>query len=152
MILIDLEFARYLVLLLSGGVYTDTDTACVRPISDWAQNPNKPVINPLLTSLPHLVRLIEQSLFTGADKDGGDDGSETGPSLVVAIEGDCKQDEGDWRGDGLVRGLQVAQWTILAKPGHPVMMDVLGRALKFAKIVRETEEVGSQVAMPNVVG
>ena len=98
---------------------------------------------PLLSSLPHLVRLAGQSLDNGPKDDG--------PSLLVAIEGDSSVDGVDWREASLVRGLQVAQWTILAKPGHPVMMDVLGRALRTAGMVRAVEEEGRRVDVPDVV-
>lgn len=35
----------------------------------------------------------------------------------------------DWRKKKMARGLQIAQWTIAAQPGHPVFLDVLSRAL-----------------------
>ncbi len=138
------DHLSYLVLLLHGGVYTDSDTACVRPIQDWGQNPDHPSLHPLLTSLPHLVRLADQSTHSPPPDDG--------PSLLVAVEIDAQQQEMDWRGDGLHRGLEMVQWTILAKPGHPVLMDVLGRALRGSREVRESVEAGEDVVIPNVVG
>jgi hypothetical protein len=42
------------------------------------------------------------------------------------------------------------QWTLAAKRGHPVMLDVLGRGLRQAKEVRIAEETGTRQA-PNIV-
>ncbi|KAJ9095649.1 hypothetical protein QFC21_005521 [Naganishia friedmannii] len=54
------------------------------------------------------------------------------PKLVVGIEFDdwgpgAKE---HWTGVAGGRGMQVAQSTILAQPGHPVFLDVLGRIVK----------------------
>jgi len=133
-----------------GGVYTDTDTACVRPIDDWATNPEKRQDHPLLESLPYLWRIVEQGdKIPGniSDQIPGDDR----PSLLVALEADAKHTGQDWRKDSLVRGLQIAQWTILAKKGHPVMLDVLGKALSTARDIREKEQRGEEVEVPDIV-
>jgi alpha 1,6-mannosyltransferase len=138
---------RYLVLLVHGGVYTDTDTACVRPIDDWALHPDQKQSHPLLDSLPDLIRLIDEKTETVGTKDEGGGG----PSLLVSIEADARHTGQDWRKDTLVRGLQIAQWTILAKRGHPILLDVLGRALMTARAIREREELGEVVDIPDIV-
>ena len=138
------DSVRYLVLLLHGGVYTDTDTACIRSIPEWAEHPDEPSVHPLLTSLPHLVRLADQSPIEEASGDG--------PSLLVSIEHDSSMTgDPNWREVNIARGLQVSQWTILAKQGHPILMDVIGRALRIAKAIREAEEEGREVDVPDVV-
>lgn len=69
---------------------------------------------------------------------------------MISIEVDAKQQEIDWRPD-FVRGIQVVQWTILSKPGHPVLLDVLGRALGTARRVRKAREDGSDKEVPSPV-
>ena len=45
----------------------------------------------------------------------------------------------------MARGLQITQWTFLARPGHPVFLDALGHALKEAEeVARLTEEAESR--------
>ncbi|ORY25623.1 hypothetical protein BCR39DRAFT_471209 [Naematelia encephala] len=127
-------FSRYLVLLLNGGVYTDTDTACVRPLSQWAVSPDRPTTHPLAQSLPTLLELADESLSTQEDS----------PALIVALEADAPDLNTDWRGESFVRGIQVVQWTIQAKRAHPILLDVLGRGLREAKRVREAEERGEE--------
>lgn len=37
----------------------------------------------------------------------------------------------------MARAVQITQWTFLARPGHPIFLDVLSRAL------RQAEEIAS---------
>ncbi|KAK4684830.1 hypothetical protein P7C73_g5330, partial [Tremellales sp. Uapishka_1] len=143
------DLFRYLVLFLNGGVYTDTDTACVRPISSWASSPDTTLTHPLIISLPHLIDLASTASSEPERYTTGDEA----PSLVVAIESDAVSDGKNWRGESFVRGIQIVQWTLLAKPHHPVLLDVLGRALRTARDVREAEErtEQGQGAAPNVL-
>nr|XP_031863247.1 uncharacterized protein CI109_001120 [Kwoniella shandongensis]KAA5530319.1 hypothetical protein CI109_001120 [Kwoniella shandongensis] len=87
---------------------------------------------------------IEVDLPTGKSQvyDGPivNDGSELGePSLVVSVESDAI-DFGwtNWRDVGLSRAVQITQWTFMARPGHPVFLDALGRTL------RKSEEIAQQ--------
>ena len=58
------------------------------------------------------------------------------PSLLIAIEMDGS--DGKWREKSMARGLQFAQWTIAAQPGHPVFLDVLSRAVtKWESLIGE---------------
>ncbi|KAK8858639.1 hypothetical protein IAR55_002868 [Kwoniella newhampshirensis] len=138
------DLFRYLVLLLNGGIYTDSDTASVLPISQWARNPiqaQSPVA--MLEVLPRLLRMAH-SAWTGVDDVGfqtilepeGHD-RDGGPSLLVALEIDAPDSGTNWREEGFVRGIQIAQWTIMAKKGHPVLLDVVGRALRRGKEVKD---------------
>lgn len=93
---------RYMALLLEGGVYTDTDTAPVIPISEWGQ-PYTTGTDPLLS---HLSTVLSSS-GTSTDK------PEDEPALVLSVESDAI-DFGwdDWRSVGLVRAVQIVQWTM----------------------------------------
>ena len=128
------------MLFLHGGVYTDTDTACVRPIAEWLAQVHAPTKFPLLSALPELVRLANSAPIGKTDDE---------PSLLVSVEFDGNGQ--DWRGMGLARGLQVVQWTLLAKQGHPVLLDVMGKALRVARKVREAEADGTTVVQMDVV-
>ncbi|WRT67852.1 uncharacterized protein IL334_004826 [Kwoniella shivajii] len=133
------DLFRYLVLLLNGGVYTDTDTACVRPISEWGKNAIKHnSINPLIEALPQLISLSNQNHLYNIDSPIEDDS----PSLIVALEIDSPASGSDWRSETFVRGIQIVQWTIAAKKGHPVFLDVIGHALDKVQELREVEEKG----------
>jgi alpha 1,6-mannosyltransferase len=53
---------RYLKLLMDGGIYTDSDTSCVRPLSEWpglqTPSPNAHILSdPLFTLAPYLLSL-----------------------------------------------------------------------------------------------
>jgi alpha 1,6-mannosyltransferase len=145
---------RYLVLLVHGGLYTDTDTACVLPIQKWAMNPEKRYPHPLAASLPFLLEMIphgHSGLSNDTEYNVPLDIRPPPASLIVAIEIDAPETGNDWREESFVRGIQVAQWTIMARRGHPVLLDVLGRALRMATDIREREESGQVVEEPDVV-
>jgi hypothetical protein len=84
------------------------------------------------------------------------------PSLVVAIEKDAVAERTAWKGSDYTRGLQVfqvsrprvltavrdnaepdhgrcAQWTLLARPHHPVFIDALRRIVRTSHAVRSGE-------------
>lgn len=53
-------------MLILVGVYTDTDTACIRPIIRWpgireSHWDLKDITDPLLVSLPHMADLVAQA-------------------------------------------------------------------------------------------
>lgn len=97
--------------------------------------------------LKHLNRVHSLSGTPDADvwhhplvDEGGEDGP---PSLVIAVEGDAFLYGWSWRADGLARAVQFTQWAMMARPGHPVLLDVVGRALeKTLKI--EAEEAAAK--------
>lgn len=54
---------RYLKLLMDGGIYTDSDTSCVRPLLEWpglqTPSPNAHILSdPLFTLAPYLLSLF----------------------------------------------------------------------------------------------
>ncbi|WWC89376.1 uncharacterized protein L201_004299 [Kwoniella dendrophila CBS 6074] len=72
-----------------------------------------------------------------------DDGNELGePALVVSVESDAVEfGWTNWREIGLSRAVQITQWTFMARPGHPVFLDALGRTLrKSEEIERKMKE------------
>ncbi|WVW84759.1 hypothetical protein I302_106794 [Kwoniella bestiolae CBS 10118] len=132
------DLFRYLVLLLNGGIYTDTDTACVLPVSQWGKNADHHrSTNPLLEALPQLLSLSSSH----PDIPDTDDS----PSLIIALENDSPSSGSDWRAETFVRGIQVVQWTIASRKGHPVFLDVVGHALDKVRELREVEERGWEV-------
>nr|KIR49823.1 alpha-1,6-mannosyltransferase [Cryptococcus bacillisporus CA1280] len=109
-------------------------TASVLPIAQWARNPAVAAIAPLLTAIPQLISIIQdpsQSLFSTI--------STSEPSLVVAIESDALSTGANWREQSFTRGIQIVQWTIMANRGHPVLLDVIGMALRKCEEIRQME-------------
>lgn len=85
------DFFRYLILYARGGVYTDVDTALLKPIDVWPSMLGDPLLDP--------------------------SGSQT-VGMAIGIEAD--PDKPDWH-KWYARRLQFCQWTIQAKPGHPML-------------------------------
>ncbi|OLL24808.1 Initiation-specific alpha-1,6-mannosyltransferase [Neolecta irregularis DAH-3] len=84
------DFFRYLILLARGGIYSDIDTAALKPAKEWIPS----------TVSPDTV------------------------GMVIGIESDPDLD--DWE-KYYVRRIQFCQWTIRAKPGHPILREVVAR-------------------------
>ncbi|WVF71429.1 hypothetical protein IAT40_006233 [Kwoniella sp. CBS 6097] len=119
--------------------------------------PHLPSSHPLSSFAPeHASDSLEDDLQipSGRSKvfDGPlvDDGAELGPpALVVSVESDAI-DFGwyNWRDLGLSRAVQITQWTFMARPGHPVFLDVLGRTLRkseeVAQKMKEAKEKGEE--------
>jgi alpha 1,6-mannosyltransferase len=108
---------RYMALLLEGGIYTDSDTAPVIPADQWGI----PYQNASDTLLSHFTRILALPTAstplreTAGQEANHEDGDELDPpSLVVSIESDAI-DFGwyNWREVGLIRALQIVQWTIM---------------------------------------
>ncbi|KAJ9099326.1 hypothetical protein QFC21_004207 [Naganishia friedmannii] len=141
------------------GLYTDTDTACVRPIRQWPgiRESHWDLMwktDPLLASLPHMSDLLTVATSSAvrgnvrndtADITRGPEldavqswikdyerNSWEPPKLIVAVEFDYWGPHAakKWTEIGYSRGFQIVQWTMLAQPGHPVFLDVLGRIIR----------------------
>ncbi|WVQ72773.1 hypothetical protein IAR50_002333 [Cryptococcus sp. DSM 104548] len=137
------DLFRYLILLINGGVYTDTDTASVLPLERWGISHDTHQTDPLLRTLPHLVSLLSSSSSPSSPPPPPPE-DETEPNLIVAIEVDAPATNAKWQKQTFARGLQVVQWTIVGKRGHPVFLDVVGHALGWGEKVRIDEQRGKR--------
>lgn len=92
------DFLRYLILLREGGVWADIDVKPHRPVSEW---------------IPETYR------GRGPNLDADAATSTTGGvNLVVGIENDHHK-KPIWPGSPY--SVQLCQYTVLAKPGHPAL-------------------------------
>lgn len=91
------DFARYLILFVKGGIYSDVDTLKLSSLSTWIDNFNQ----------------SDQSIYNI-------EGSEIG--LMVGVEGDFDNKEWHYK---LARRVQLVQWTLKAKSGHPVLLSII---------------------------
>ncbi|WVR08436.1 hypothetical protein IAU60_005491 [Kwoniella sp. DSM 27419] len=107
---------RYLLVLLEGGIYTDTDTRLQRAPSEWGKS----------------AKLFRDGAdwLTDLDRWRMDNGEEPEevlgpPSVVVGIEADVgeRQDWFDW----WPRPMQIVQWTLAAAPSHPISLNAIMR-------------------------
>ncbi|KAL7421903.1 hypothetical protein Q5752_003675 [Cryptotrichosporon argae] len=154
-VVLQTDIFRYMILLVEGGIWSDSDTAPIIEAEQWGL-PYESGTPPLLT---HLARVLSLASARGVD-DGDEgrgkaawagplieDGGELGePGLVVSIETDAVMyGWDDWREVGLARKVQMTQWTISARPGHPVLLDAVGRTLrKSEEMARAQAEAQSK--------
>ena len=97
------DFLRYLIMVREGGVWADIDVYPHQPIASW---------------LPEGFRERED-----LDEDGEGRGNATAVvNLVVGIENDHN---GNPIWPGVPYSVQLAQYVILAKPGHPALLALL---------------------------
>ncbi|ORY34031.1 hypothetical protein BCR39DRAFT_518185 [Naematelia encephala] len=162
------DLFRYMAMLVEGGIYTDSDTAPIIHADLWGY-PYEDATPPLLTHLSRLLSLsttphhlysateMPPGVSAESDEQGAsqiydgplvDDGAELGPpGLVVSVESDAISFSWDnWREIGLSRAVQITQWTFMARPGHPVFLDALGRTL------RKTEEIAKEIERATAAG
>lgn len=90
------------------GVYTDTDTACVRSLKDWpglyTSSPGFRTLNdPFLATTPLIFRIAAGETVDEVLKEYEE------PSLVIAFEHDQWVQDKDWRELGHARGMQFVQ-------------------------------------------
>ncbi|KAI8808629.1 nucleotide-diphospho-sugar transferase [Cladochytrium replicatum] len=107
------DMFRYLVLHTFGGVYTDVDTVCLKPIDEWI-----------------LQKDIKSWLYEGSRAIPGYNPPETNPiSTIVGVETDVPISYGDKWKSYYRKPLQLCQWTFAAAPGSRIMADVLHNVL-----------------------
>ncbi|CCF58962.1 hypothetical protein KAFR_0F03660 [Kazachstania africana CBS 2517] len=94
------DFFRYLILYARGGIYSDMDTIPLKALNSWPSTNHN-----ILSKLTRMQPLPENE-----------------PGLVVGIEAD--PDRPDWN-ENYARRIQFCQWTIQAKPGHPVLREII---------------------------
>jgi len=96
------DMIRYLAMLAEGGVYSDLDTSCLKPIEQW---------------IPE--RFSRENI-----------------NAVVGVE----YDDTTYR--MFVRPMSFCQWTLMAKPGHPIFEAVVARVihhLEYLARVKNTD-------------
>ena len=90
------DLLRYMLMYEYGGVYSDIDTECVRPVHEWNVS--------------------------------------EGSNLVIGLEADeldeSTFDDTQVKEFDLVYRLQITQWTLMSKPGHPVMARAIDRIVE----------------------
>lgn len=109
------DVLRYLLLLVHGGVYSDTDTECLKPMADWARG--AVAWRPELWASEGEVRRLRA---------GEDSAKVLGrASVVVGVEVDVRNRH-DWH-TWWPRPLQIVQWTMASAPHHPIALSALLR-------------------------
>ncbi|CED82636.1 OCH1 [Phaffia rhodozyma] len=113
------DFLRYLLMLVHGGVYSDTDTVALRPIEQWGK--------------------LHPRLYTNGSLSSFDYSPDSEPSLILGIEVDV------WKpGCGWIkkwpRPLQIAQWTLSSTPHHPIYLDAARRVSSTARKMEAWEK------------
>ena len=119
---------RYLLLAVSGGIYSDIDTKRLKPISEWSR---------------HAELWKDGKGWLSADdrKRMDAEGGLPPPSVIIGIEADVG-DRSDWH-DWWPRPLQIVQWTLASAPHHPIFIrraddDTATNGARFVLDVRKT--------------
>lgn len=113
--ILKIDFLRYLLLYAKGGIYSDLDTNLLKPLDHW------PSLNTTyFKSLRNDNDPIQYQYFDSTTIKPATRYEE--PGLVIGIEAD--PDREDWN-DWYARRIQFCQWTIQAKPGHPVLRELI---------------------------
>jgi hypothetical protein len=99
------DFWRYAVLYAYGGVYSDIDTQCLKPLAQWFPPQNRPPSAPVFVSNGTWPSLGTVQYHKLSGEDCG---------MVVGLEND----------------VHMCQWTIASVPGHPVLRSTMHVALK----------------------
>jgi alpha 1,6-mannosyltransferase len=104
------DLFRYMVLQTFGGVYSDIDTVCLKPISSW---------------IP---------ISSSSNSSNATNTATTKVGIIVGVEADAG-DRPDWA-QWYTRQLQWCQWTIASSRNH----DILAHAIHtiFHKLTEET--------------
>jgi mannosyltransferase OCH1-like enzyme len=108
------DLFRYMVLQTFGGVYSDIDTVCLKPISSWI---------PTSSTSPNTTN-------TATTKVG----------IIVGVEADAGK-RPDWA-RWYTRQLQWCQWTMASSRNHEILAYVINSI--FHKLAEETAESSSK--------
>lgn len=154
------DLFRYLILLIHGGIYTDTDTACVRPLSTWPgidlRNKRYDTLGDAwLEVLPGLISL-GSSVNTQTNSKQGEEPptlpdvedlyGDVPINMIISLE---YSDLEGWKESPFVRGIQFVQWTIASTAGHPILLDTIGRSLRIAKSYRNGSIPNADEGLPD---
>ncbi|KAL1409799.1 hypothetical protein Q8F55_003796 [Vanrija albida] len=110
------DMFRYLVLLLRGGIYSDTDTSLLKPPSMWGRDAK------LWKDGAGWMTDGERERIAAGESAADVLGQ---PSVIVGVEADVGDRE-DWN-DWWPRPLQLVQWTMASAPYHPIALAAVMR-------------------------
>jgi alpha 1,6-mannosyltransferase len=124
------DFLRYLLPMVQGGVYADTDVslhltmliqvAPLKPIEEWGT---------------HDVEYLDISATDGPNWRST---LRERPSVVVGLESDC---HAYWHSvGGFPRPAGICQWTLSSAPYHPIMLEAVRVVVNHTRVVTEWEE------------
>ncbi|KAJ3032051.1 hypothetical protein HDV00_008002 [Rhizophlyctis rosea] len=94
---------RYLVLASFGGVYTDTDTICLRPIDTWVED----------------IDMAEWKYKYGDVERTYQKVSDNTIMFIGGVETDVPKNRTDWQ-IYYHAPMQIVQWTMASTPFHPI--------------------------------
>lgn len=115
------DLLRYLLPLVKGGVYVDTDTTPTAPIAEWGQS--------------------EAEWFNVNRTDGPGWREKFGQhdaAIVLGIDVDVHADL-NWH-RMWPRPLGVCQWALASAPAHPIMLEAVRRVVRNTAYVRAMRE------------
>lgn len=122
------DLFRYALVFLEGGMYSDSDTSAVRPISDWDNSTIQDWTDPSLADLDLRAQAVAHVVSNGQEAPPMPI-SQAPPALVVSIETSTTliPQEGE----------HLVQWTFGGLPGHPVFLDLLQRVVEVSRHMDE---------------
>jgi len=116
-VILKADFFRYLILFARGGIYSDMDTVPLKSLNEWGSvtgsKMNQLVMDHRQSFIPYKNIDRDQLSATRAAQQ---------PGLVIGIEADPDRD--DWQ-EWYARRIQFCQWTMQAKPGHPLLRELI---------------------------
>ncbi|KAJ3056662.1 hypothetical protein HK097_005338 [Rhizophlyctis rosea] len=111
---------RYLVLDSFGGVYTDADTQCLRPVDTWIDDED-------LAEWKYKSKEVERT-HKGGDSDT--------VAFIGGVETDVPKNRTDWH-IYYHAPMQICQWTMASAPYHPIPARAAGNVFhRIAKVMR----------------
>ena len=123
---------RYLIILFEGGLYADSDTSSVKPISEWGQGGTlQDWTDPTLLQLDAQARNLA---FIDDSQPQPSLANEGSPALIVSLETFTRRDDSE--------GGHIVQYAFAAAPGHPVFLDVLQRIVEVSRAVDQLRAAG----------
>lgn len=123
------DFLRYLLPLVKGGVYVDTDTTPTEPISEWGR---------------HEVHWLNVNRTDGPGWRQKFEGRDA--AIVLGIDVDVHSDL-NWQRNW-PRPLGICQWALASAPSHPVMLEAVRRVVRntaYVSAMHEYEEQKKQL-------
>lgn len=126
------DMFRYLRIFLEGGVYADTDTSSVVPVSQWGKRGTvQDWTDSKLLELDTAARNLTLANDTQSPHPLV---NERPPALIVAIETQTKRDDSE--------GGHLVQYAFAGAPGHPVLLDVLQHIVEVSRAVEGLRAAG----------